>query len=96
MSDYHPELYLTEKGMIVLKNRLVNLTIVFTKKKFPFHEKCLGFFDMYIENEGECLARMKELADITGVQFKLYSEHIVFDDGTSIQLTKAKITEEVI
>ncbi len=63
--------YYTEDGLRALKNKMENFVNLFNNYNFPFEAQMLGFGKFKIESKEECLFRIKELSQLTGVNFEI-------------------------
>lgn len=61
----------TQKGLNALEGRLKTFIGLFNEGNFPFTGQMLGFGQITINDNQECLARIIELSDLIGFQAKL-------------------------
>lgn len=71
MSNYEPSRYLTEKGIIALKHRLLSYIDVYNKNRYPFKARMFGLLFEGIEDKQECWSRIKEILELTGSKINI-------------------------
>lgn len=76
--------FYTEEGINSLENRIKTLIKIFNKGDFPIETYLFGFGELKINSKTECFNRIKELADIIGVEFRFTEEKIKMNDGSKI------------
>lgn len=58
-------------GLKALQARLKTYIRIFNENDFPFFGQMLGFGEVNLENQKDCLARILELSDLIGFKAKL-------------------------
>ena len=82
--------FYTDKGLASLLGRFKTWVDLFNQSKLPLGGEMYGFGKFQILSKDECLARIKELAEILGLIVKLQKETKVMTDG------KEEVTEIII
>ena len=70
-------------GIEALKSRRETLIRLFNKGQFSFEGMMFGFGKLRIENKDQLLSRIKELDDLLGLQIKIRTEVVKFENITT-------------
>jgi len=88
--DVRNNKFYTPSGLSALKGRFRTILSLFNENKFPFRNQMLGFSYITIATQEEAMSRLRELAELIGMSFKLEKQTIVTEDNKQITTEKVK------